>query len=265
MKRGEGGLVLQTKIQNQTMAMEVEQKQGDVIQEFVLLAATARGRAAVELIIHATSHPQLFAFSELLSAPHIAELKGTDHEAALDLLHLFAYGTWSDYRSNQQMLPALEPQQVLKLKQLTIMTLAETAKVLPYYLLMQELEISNVRELEDLLINDCMYAGVVRGKLDQRRRCFEVQFAAGRDLRPGQLDNMIATLGNWLDNSDNLLLSIQEKIMWAGSMSDQHRQHKKEVEDKVEEVRKSTKVPEVSVLQAKRLADGLGIYYRHGI
>jgi len=137
--------------------------------------------------------------------------------------------------------------------------------VLPYYLLMQELEISNVRELEDLLINDCMYAGVVRGKLDQRRRCFEVQFAAGRDLRPGQLDNMIATLGNWLDNSDNLLLSIQEKIMWADSMSDQHRQHKKEVEDKVEEVRKSTKVPEVSVLQAKRLADGLGIYYRHGI
>lgn len=30
--------------------------------------------------------------------------------------------------------------------------------------------------------------------------------------------------------------------MWADSMSDQHRQHKKEVEDKVEEVRKSTKV-----------------------
>lgn len=56
------------------MAMEVEQKQGDVIQEFVLLAATARGRAAVELITHATSHPQLFAFSELLSAPHIAEV-----------------------------------------------------------------------------------------------------------------------------------------------------------------------------------------------
>lgn len=25
----------------------------------------------------------------------------------------------------------------------------------------------------------------------------QVQFAAGRDLRPGQLDNMIATLSNW--------------------------------------------------------------------
>lgn len=27
------------------------------------------------------------------------QLKGTDHAAALDLLRLFAYGTWSDYRS----------------------------------------------------------------------------------------------------------------------------------------------------------------------
>jgi hypothetical protein len=88
--------------------------------------------------------------------------------------------------------------------------------VLPYDLLMQQLDISNVRELEDLLINDCMYSvgnllldgvnlpfvtavysrlfgravysgvsltevwvlrqGIVRGKLDQRRRCFEVNF-----------------------------------------------------------------------------------------
>jgi hypothetical protein len=57
--------------------MEVEQKQADLVQQFVLLAGSARGRAAVELITHATSHPQLFAFSELLSAPHIAEVGST--------------------------------------------------------------------------------------------------------------------------------------------------------------------------------------------
>lgn len=56
------------------VAMEVEQKQADLVQQFVLLAGSARGRAAVELITHATSHPQLFAFSELLSSPHIAEV-----------------------------------------------------------------------------------------------------------------------------------------------------------------------------------------------
>lgn len=127
------------------------------------------------------------------------------------------------------------------MKQLTVLTLAETTKVLPYDLLMKQLDISNVRELEDLLINDCMYSGIVRGKLDQRRRCFEVQFAAGRDLRPGQLENMIQTLANCLTTSDNLLLTIQEKIKWADSMNELHIRHKKEVEDKADEVRKSLK------------------------
>ena len=57
------------------MALEVEQKQADLVQQFVLLAGNARGRAAVELITHATSHPQLFAFSELLASQHIAEVQ----------------------------------------------------------------------------------------------------------------------------------------------------------------------------------------------
>ncbi|KAK2444398.1 COP9 signalosome complex subunit [Trifolium repens] len=48
--------------------------------------------------------------------------------------------------------------QILKLKQLTVLTLAETYKVLLYGQLMQELDVPNVRELEDFLINECMYA-----------------------------------------------------------------------------------------------------------
>jgi hypothetical protein len=61
------------------------------------------------------------------------QLKGTEHSGALDLLRLFAYGIWSDYKSNAQLLPALEPQQELKLKQLTVMTLAERYKVRAHY------------------------------------------------------------------------------------------------------------------------------------
>jgi len=43
-------------------------------------------------------------------------------------------------------------------------------QVLPYDVLMQQLEVPTVRELEDLLINECMATGLVRGKLDQRRQ-----------------------------------------------------------------------------------------------
>ncbi|KAJ6808238.1 COP9 signalosome complex subunit 7 isoform X2 [Iris pallida] len=147
----------------------------------------------------------------------------------------------SDYKSNAGRLPTLVSDQVRKLKQLTVLTLAEVNKVLPYDQLMHQLDVSNVRELEDFLINECMYAGIVRGKLDQLRRCFEVQFAAGRDLKPEQLNNMIYTLENWLGTSNNLLHTIQEKIKWADATSEANKKHKKEIEDKVEDAKKSFK------------------------
>ena len=42
-----------------------------------------------------------------------------------------------------------------------------------------------------------------------------------------------------LATSDNLLVSIQEKIKWADSTSELDKKHQKDVEDRVEEVKKS--------------------------
>ncbi|KAL7120969.1 hypothetical protein ACP275_02G154800 [Erythranthe tilingii] len=219
--------------------MDIEQKQAEHIEYFVKQASNNKGSALSSIIVEATSHPSLFAFSEILSVPNVLELAGTENSAFLDLLRMFAHGTWSEYKTNASRLPQFVPDQVLKLKQLTVLTLAETDKVLPYDTLMQELDVQNVRELEDFLINDCMYVGIVRGKLDQLRRCFEVQFAAGRDLRPAQLGNMIQTLASWLSTSEDLLVSIQDKIKWADSMSEIDKKHKKEVDERVEEVKKT--------------------------
>ncbi|URD96559.1 COP9 signalosome complex subunit [Musa troglodytarum] len=223
--------------------MDVERRQSEIIDDFVKRAAALYDAAPnlAGLILEATAHPSLFAFSEILSVPSLPTLKGTEYSSSLDVLRLFAYGIWSDYKRNAGCLPVLLPDQVCKLKQLTVLTLAEIEKVLSYDHLMEELDVSNVRELEDFLINECMYVGIVRGKLDQSRRCFEVQFAAGRDLRPEQLDNMIQTLNNWSGTSDNLLHMIQEKIKWADTMSDANKMHRKEIVDKVEEVKKSLK------------------------
>lgn len=35
---------------------------------------------------------------------------------------------------------------------------------------MRRLELPSVRALEDMLITDCFYAGLLKGKLDQRNR-----------------------------------------------------------------------------------------------
>ncbi|XP_040955486.1 COP9 signalosome complex subunit 7 isoform X4 [Gossypium hirsutum] len=234
--------------------MEIEEKQAEVIDHFVKQASAQKGSALGSVVVEATSHPSLFAFSEILAVPTVAELEGTDNSVHLEVLRLFAHGTWSDYKRNSGKLPQLVPDQVLKLKQLTVLTLAETKKVLSYDQLMLELDVTNVRELEDFLINDCMYAGLVRGKLDQLRRYFEVQFAAGRDLRPGQLGSMIQTLSNWLATSDNLLVTIQDKIKWADTMSELDKKHRKELEDRVMEVRKAVSVKKLQTASRPILA-----------
>ncbi|KAL5748422.1 hypothetical protein ACOSP7_025464 [Xanthoceras sorbifolium] len=218
---------------------EIEEKQKQLIEQYVKEASTLKDSSLANLIVDATSHPSLFAFSEILAVPNLLQLKGTENSAYIDLLRLFASGTWADYKSNAAALPQLLPAQVLKLKQLSVLTLAEVNKVLSYDQLLEALEVANVRELEDFLINECMYMGIVKGKLDQLRRCFEVQFAAGRDLRHGQLESMIQTITNWLATSDNVLLMIQDKIKWAETTCEVDRNRRKEVKDRMEEVKKS--------------------------
>ncbi|XP_015582801.2 COP9 signalosome complex subunit 7 [Ricinus communis] len=220
--------------------MEIEQQQIQLIQELVCLASsTSTASSLTTFITEATSHPSLFSFSEILSVPNFVQLEGTENSGYLHLLRLFATGTWRDYKRNASALPKLVLDQVLKLKQLTVLTLAQANKVLSYDVLLEELEVSNVRELEDFLINECMYAGIVKGKLNQLRRCFEVQFAAGRDLIQGQLGSMIEALNKWQATSENMLSLIQEKIEWANTMSLLDRNHQKEVQDTINEVKSS--------------------------
>ena len=69
--------------------------------------------------------------------------------------------------------------------------------MITYDILLRELELSSVRELEDFLINECLYTGIVRGKLDQKRRSLEVRGAIARDILPKQLDQMIETWDQW--------------------------------------------------------------------
>ena len=99
--------------------------------------------------------------------PPRPQIAGTSHAPSLELLKLFAYGTWSEYKAREAELPPLSQPQVLKLKKLSAVTFAAQSKTLSYTLLMRELQLASVRELEDLLI-DCMYTGLISGRLDQQ-------------------------------------------------------------------------------------------------
>jgi len=111
--------------------------------------------------------------------------------------------------------PPLTPQQITKLKYLTLASMATQNRVspcyhrshhilayvvivqiLPYSTLLADLEISSIRELEDLII-DAIYQDIVRGKLDQKEQQFEVEFTMGRDLQVSQLPALLDELKNW--------------------------------------------------------------------
>lgn len=55
-----------------------------------------------------------------------------------------------------------------------------------------------------------------------------------------------------LNTSENLLVSIQDKIKWADNMSEMDKKHRKEAEEGVEEMKKSLS------MKVSDTCDGLG-------
>ncbi|KAG2451919.1 hypothetical protein HYH02_003694 [Chlamydomonas schloesseri] len=212
------------------------------IQQYVLLAKGLRGRGLTDLIAKATADPAVFGFGELLDVASVKELQGTDLAPHNALLQLFAYGTWSEYQANASSLPPLNEAQTLKLKQLTVASLAATEKVLPYSRLQSALSISGLRELEDFLINHCFYAGVITaGKLDQKQACLQVYDVIGRDVRPEDLPEITARMARWIASGDELLRAIEARVNYATATADAARQHREELDARIEEVKRNIK------------------------
>ena len=70
-------------------------------------------------------------------------------------------------------------------------------QMIPYAILMQQLGISNIRQLEDFVIGECFYAGIIKGKLDQQQQCLHVYDAISRDIRREELGSILDGLQNW--------------------------------------------------------------------
>lgn len=68
---------------------------------------------------------------------------------------------------------------------------------IPYTELLTQLDLVNIRELEDLLITDCFHSGIIKGKLDQQRQCLEVHESIGRDVRQADIKPIISAVETW--------------------------------------------------------------------
>lgn len=54
--------------------MDIEQQQAEHIDYFVKQASNLKGAALSNVVVEATSHPSLFAFSEILSVTSVVEV-----------------------------------------------------------------------------------------------------------------------------------------------------------------------------------------------
>jgi len=62
--------------------------------------------------------------------------------------------------------------------------------------LLTELDLQNLRALEDLII-EAIYTDIIRGKLDQKNQQLEVDFALGRDIRQESVSEIVTVLQDW--------------------------------------------------------------------
>ncbi|KAG5991757.1 hypothetical protein E4U52_003355 [Claviceps spartinae] len=208
----------------------------DALEPILALSKSAvHPRAAADLITQATSAPNTYIFAELLEQPNIQALFTSEEFAShLNLLRIFSYGTYSSYQGVAANLPSLNESQILKLRQLSILSLARDRRNLHYDVLQQELGLSSAREVEELVIT-AIYAGLVKATLDPDRKTVQVtSLAPLRDLEPGCIPSMIFALENWSEKCTSTLGDLEVQIQRIRSAALKRETEKRAAEMKVQ-------------------------------
>lgn len=85
-------------------------------------------------------------------------------------------------------------------------------------------------------LSNCIFSvvkDIIQGKLDQRNSQLEVDYAIGRDIRPGDIGNISATIKEWCDSCEAVLNCIEQQIDSANAEKAGRLKHKEEIEKEV--------------------------------
>ncbi|PLN76401.1 hypothetical protein BDW42DRAFT_21488 [Aspergillus taichungensis] len=194
----------------------------EALQPFIHLAnasTAASPRFVANLITNAIDHPNTYVFAELLDTPAVQSLRDPDTPAEFQpyrtLLEIFAWGTWDDYQKTPN-LPPLTPPQTLKLRLLSLLTLAATTQPpLTYPTLMTALSIAAPADLESL-ITTAIYANLITARLAPASHPPAVHITAVaplRDVNPAHaLPAMIARLSAWESRCGHVIADLEAEI-----------------------------------------------------
>lgn len=74
---------------------------------------------------------------------------------------------------------------------------------------------------------------IIQGKLDQKNKQLEVDNAIGRDIKFGEMGQIVNTLQDWCDSCETVLATIEDQICRANSEKQRRIKHKEAVEQEV--------------------------------
>ncbi len=150
-----------------------------------------------------------------MQTPQIQALaQSAEYTPHLRLLEIFSYGTYQTYTGAvDQQLPALNEAQTLKLRQLSLLTLARTPRSgLGYEALRAALGLPDARSLEDLVIS-AVYADLLSAQLDPRNQTVRVSAVSPlRDLEPGSAPAILAQLRAWSGRCEDTLADLEAQV-----------------------------------------------------
>ncbi|KAK2077905.1 hypothetical protein QBZ16_003773 [Prototheca wickerhamii] len=127
-------------------------------------------------------------------------------ERALQLLQAFAFGTWGSLSDAlRQELTAAQEQ---KLRVLTVLSLAADQRVLGYEEIRSALGLPGLDEAEDLLIQDVVGPGLIKGRLDQPGERLLIVSSTPRDVEQSRLAGVADQLSSWLEAMDGAMAAL---------------------------------------------------------
>jgi len=210
------------------------------LEQFCILAKSQKGRACAAVIQQVLGNKKVFVFGELLLLDSVQTLRDTEFSKHLRTLELFAYSNYSEYLTSPTLFIELSDLQVTKLKQLSIVSLAKQNKTISYATLKKELSIENIRALEDLII-ETIYAGLIKGKLDQRAGLLRVKESIGRDVPPQDVQSMILKLATWRKHCTSLVQSFEDSCAYARKERNEERLLQSNMQVEVDAIKTSLK------------------------
>ena len=177
--------------------------------------------------------PDIYVFGELLQHPSVQSIAKTDDKACLEVLDIFTYKTFAELNAASDAAKALFSKEgMIKLKKISVAEAASSATQLPYEKLKSLIDVKTNRDLEDILI-DCIYNGLLKGHLNQKKQCVEVTSSYGRDVFPDEIDKFVTKLDQWKQKTERVVSTLDKQIEFTMKYHDTATKRQDSVKSKV--------------------------------